>query len=94
MEIDIDHVAHLARLDLTPSEKAHLAPQLNSILEYVGLLGKLDTRDIEATFQVLPQTNRLRDDVEAPSLTPDEVLANAPAREDDFFRMPRILDKD
>lgn len=89
--IDIDHVAHLARLDLTPRERDTLAPQLASIIGYVDQLGTLDTEHIEATFQVLPLSNVTRADVSAPSLTPAEALANAPQSEDGYFRVPRIL---
>ena len=92
MQIDVDHVAHLARLDLTPAERESLGSQLPQILHYVDRLQELDTRGIEATFQVIPRADVLRVDEVRPSLTPGEVLANAPRREGDSFRMPRILE--
>jgi len=93
MQLDVDHVAHLARLDLTPAERETLAAQLPQILHYVDRLQELDTHGIEATFQVIPRADVLRDDDVRPSLRADEVLANAPWREGDCFRMPRILEE-
>lgn len=89
--IDIDHVAHLARLHLTAEERATLGPQLGAIIGYVDQLGALDTAGIEATFQVLPLSNVTRNDVAASCLAPDEALANAPQSEEGCFRVPRIL---
>lgn len=90
-KLDIEHVAHLARLDLTADERALFGPQLLHILEYVETLQALPTDDIEATFQVLPLANVLRDDVQRPGLDRDAALANAPRAEDGCFRVPRIL---
>lgn len=89
--IDIDHVAHLARLDLAPHERTTLGPQLADIIGYVDQLSALDTASIEATFQVLPLSNVTRSDVLGLTLPPEEALANAPQREDGYFRVPRIL---
>lgn len=89
--LDIEHIAHLARLDLTQSERATLGPQLLQILDYVDRLQTLDTESIEATFQVLPLANVFRDDAVAPGLTREEALANAPQSESNCFRVPRIL---
>lgn len=95
MELDIDHVAHLARLALTEEEKARLEPQLEEILTYVGRLRELDTEGIEATFHVSgrERVNVLRDDAEDLCLDPEAALRNAPAREGPYFRIPRILEE-
>lgn len=90
-KLDVDHVAHLARLDLTEAERTTLGPQLLKILDYVDQLQQLDTRDVEATFQVLPRFNVLRDDVVAAGLSREDALSNAPQREGGYFRVPRIL---
>lgn len=92
MELDVDHVADLARLHLTPEEKDRLGPQLQSILQYVAHLQETNTEGIEATFQVMPLSNVMRDDMEAPCLPTAAALRNAPATEGDYFRMPRILE--
>lgn len=91
---EVDHVAHLARLDLTPEERQRFATQLGAILDYVDQLKGLDTSGIEATLGVQPRANVFRADEARPSLTPDEVLANAPRRENGGFRIPRILEEE
>ncbi len=91
-DIDVDHVAHLARLDLPAAERARMQAELRSILGYVNRLQELDTAAVEATFQVVPRVNVLRADAPAPGLDVEAALRNAPAREDGCFRMPRILE--
>lgn len=90
---EVDHVATLARLDLTAEERQRFAEQLGAILDYVDQLKALDTSGIEATLGVQPRANVFRADEARPSLSPDEVLANAPRRENDGFRIPRILEE-
>jgi aspartyl-tRNA(Asn)/glutamyl-tRNA(Gln) amidotransferase subunit C len=88
---DVEHVAHLARLGLTKDELTLLEGQLNHILDQYAILARLDTEHIPPTAQTIELENILRDDVAGPSLTADEVLANAQAREGDFFLVPPIL---
>jgi aspartyl-tRNA(Asn)/glutamyl-tRNA(Gln) amidotransferase subunit C len=90
---EVDHVAHLARLDITPEEREVFAGQLGEILEYVDRLQELDTEGVEATFAVQPRTNVFREDEPGPPLGPEQALANAPEREGDYFRIPRILEE-
>jgi aspartyl-tRNA(Asn)/glutamyl-tRNA(Gln) amidotransferase subunit C len=90
-EINIDHVAHLARIDLTAAERERFAPQLAAIIGYVDQLGTLDTSSIEATFQVLPLSNVMRDDRLVAGLSNADALLNAPRAEEGCFRVPRIL---
>jgi len=85
-------VARLARLDLEPDERERLALQLGSVLEYVGRLAEVDLEGVQPDAQV--RTNVFREDQPAPSLSPEVVLANAPARQGDYFRIPRILEED
>jgi aspartyl-tRNA(Asn)/glutamyl-tRNA(Gln) amidotransferase subunit C len=89
---DVAHLARLSRLELSDAELAHLAGQLEVILTAVARVGEVAADDIPPTSHAVPLTNVLRDDVVAPSLAPDEVLAMAPAAEDGRFRVPRILD--
>ncbi len=95
-EETVDHVAHLARLELTLEERSPMADQLEEILSYVNMLNSLDTTSIEATFQVLPCVNVMREDLVEPSLGSQAALANAPMSESvpggRYFRMPRIMD--
>ncbi len=89
---DVEHIAFLARLGLSDGEKQTFQEQLSGILEYMKTLTELDTSEIPPTAQVIPLTNVMRDDVVRPSLTREQVLANAPEREGDFLRVPPVLD--
>ncbi len=88
---DVAHVARLARLDVTEHELDRFAEQLGAVLEHAADLAALDTAGVPPTAHPYPLANVLRDDVVAPSLDRDEVLAMAPAAEDGRFRVPRIL---
>ena len=92
VEIDIDHVARLARLDLTEEEKGRLRTQLAAILEHAAKVGEVATADVAPTAYAIPRANVLRPDERTPSLPVEDVLANAPDREDDRFKVPRIAE--
>ena len=85
---DVLHVAQLARLALTDEEIERLGEQLNAILEAVGKVSELDLSDVEPTSHPLDLANVWDKDEPRPSLPLDEALANAPVRDDDFFRVP------
>ncbi|MBA2569351.1 MAG: Asp-tRNA(Asn)/Glu-tRNA(Gln) amidotransferase subunit GatC [Actinobacteria bacterium] len=85
---EVLHVARLARLALTDEEVERLGSQLSAILEAVGKVAELDLADVEPTSHPLDLANVSADDESRPSLSADEVFANAPDREDDFFRVP------
>src|SRR3954452_5397984 len=91
---DVEHVAHLARLGLTADELARLEGQLNHILDQYAKLAEVDTDAIPPTAQTIELENILREDVPRPSMDREQVLANAPAREGDFFVVPAILGGD
>ena len=91
---DVEHVAHLARLGLTEDELARLEGQLNHILDQYAKLAEVDTDAIPPTAQTIELENILREDVARPSMDPERVLANAPARDGDFFVVPAILGGD
>ena len=88
---DVEHVAYLARLGLTEEELARLEGQLNHILDQYATLAELDTDAIPPTAQTIELENILREDVARPSMPPEDVLANAPERDGDFFVVPAIL---
>ena len=92
VEIDIQHVAKLARLALTEDERTALATQLGQILEHAALVGEVAAADVPPTSSPIPRVNVLRDDVPEPSLPVDEALRNAPERDGDRFRVPRIAE--
>jgi len=88
----VEHVARLARLELTEAEKDVMTQQLDRILAYVDKLNELDTGAVEPTSHAIPMMNVLREDEVRPSLGPDDALANAPDRADAFFQVPRIIE--
>ena len=92
VEIDIEHVARLARLELTDEEKARLRDQLGVILENAAKVSEVATNDVPPTAYVIPRWNVLRPDEVTPSLTVEEVLSNAPEVEDDRFKVPRVVE--
>ncbi len=90
---DVEKVAKLARLEVSPAEKDAFAKHLSQILTHVETLNRYDTEGIEPTATVLGQANVFRDDVVRPSLAVEQALANAPEREVDGFAVPRIIEE-
>lgn len=89
---DVEYVAKLARIELTDEEKDTLASQLSSILGHIEKLNELDTDEVEPTFHVLDVRNVFREDEVRPSLPTGEIMKNAPERDGDFFRVPKIIE--
>lgn len=89
---EVEHVAKLARLELTEEEKRLFAEQLGAILEYAAKLNELDTSGVEPTTHVLPISNVLRGDEIRPSWPLEQVLRNAPDEEDGQFKVPAVLE--
>jgi aspartyl-tRNA(Asn)/glutamyl-tRNA(Gln) amidotransferase subunit C len=92
VDIDIDHVAKLARLSLSDDEKHLLREQLGVILEHAAKVGEVAADQVPPTASAIPRANVLREDVPEPSLPVEESLRNAPDREGDRFRVPRIAE--
>jgi len=88
----VKKVAKLARLDLTETEIKEFTGQLSAILGYVEKMNELDTEDVEPLAHCLAISNCFRDDVVTKSLGTEVTLANAPAKDGDFFKVPKILD--
>lgn len=88
---DVEHVALLARLELSEQEKEAYTQQLNSILGYMEKMNALDTTDVEPTAHVLAIHNVFRDDVDRPSIPREEALKNAPDQREGQFKVPRIV---
>ena len=85
-------VARLSRLELTEAEVAEFAGQLSAILGYVEKMNELDTEGVEPLAHCLPMSNCFRDDCVKDSLGTEKTLENAPQRQDEFFKVPKILD--
>jgi aspartyl-tRNA(Asn)/glutamyl-tRNA(Gln) amidotransferase subunit C len=86
------HIARLARLGLTADEVERMSEQLSNILENFEILNKVDTTGVPPTAQPNALTNVMKDDVVKPSLPQDEVLANAPQRDGDYFKVKIVLE--
>ena len=96
MRIDreqVIHVARLARLGITEQEVELFGNQISAILEAMDVLRELDTEGVEPTAQVTGLENVMRDDAVRPSLSREEVLANAPLREDGYFRVQAVFEE-
>lgn len=89
---EVEHIALLARLELSAEEKKLYQQQLSDILDHVAQLQKLDTGNISPTSSVLPPRSRLRTDMPKESLSPDQVLKNAPDKEANQFKVPPVLE--
>jgi aspartyl-tRNA(Asn)/glutamyl-tRNA(Gln) amidotransferase subunit C len=92
VEIDIEHVAKLARLDLAPEEMDRLREQLAVILEAAAKVGEVAADDVPPTASAIERVNVLREDEPDPSLTHAAALQNAPDGADERFRVPRIVE--
>ncbi len=88
---DVEHVAHLARLDLSKDETKLFTVQLNAILDYIEKLNELDTSEVEPTFHVVSHQNVMREDEVKESFTHEVSLANAPDKAQGCFRVPKII---
>ena len=88
----VDHVARLARLDLSEEERTRMQGELNAILEHAERIQALDLDGLEPTSHPVPLTNMMRSDEVTPSLSQDEAMTNAPEAEDGRFKVPRIIE--
>ena len=93
-KVEVEHVAKLARLELSESEKDEFTRELNEILDFVTKLNELDTTGIEPTAHAIPVTNVFRPDAVTPSLDPEVTLSNAPDRIGDFFKVPKSIEEE
>ena len=91
-EAQVRKVAKLSRLQLTDAEVEEFAGQLSAIIDYVEKMNELNTDNVEPMAHCLAITNCLREDVVKESLSVEQVLSNAPQHDDEFFRVPKILD--
>jgi aspartyl-tRNA(Asn)/glutamyl-tRNA(Gln) amidotransferase subunit C len=89
---EVEHVAKLARLELSEAEREKLTDQLSNILTYVETLNELDTKGVEPTSHVLDIKNVMREDRGVPGLTQDRALANAPEQAAGHYKVPKIIE--
>ncbi|MCJ7675145.1 MAG: Asp-tRNA(Asn)/Glu-tRNA(Gln) amidotransferase subunit GatC [Sedimentisphaerales bacterium] len=91
-QTQVKKVAKLSRLELTEEEVQEFTVQLSAILDYVEKLSELDTEGVEPLAHCLPISNVFRQDEIRESLGTEKTLANAPQRDGEFFKVPKILD--
>ncbi|MDD4027236.1 MAG: Asp-tRNA(Asn)/Glu-tRNA(Gln) amidotransferase subunit GatC [Candidatus Shapirobacteria bacterium] len=91
--VDLEHIAKLARINLTESEKTIFLPQLESVLEYLDVLNQVNTDNVEPTFRVNDQKNVLRDDLIKDSFDQKTALSSASKTQDGYFVVPGTIKK-
>ncbi|HBA26851.1 MAG TPA: Asp-tRNA(Asn)/Glu-tRNA(Gln) amidotransferase subunit GatB [Nitrospinae bacterium] len=90
---EVEHVAELARLELTDAEKERFAEQLSNILTHIDKLNRLDTDSVEPTSHVLPVKNIFRDDVSRELFLEGNSLDNAPDKDKGYYKVPKIIEE-
>ena len=91
-DFDVQYIAHLARIELTPEEQQKLGAQLNHILGYIEKLKELDVSSVEPTAHAVPMVNVTRPDEVRPGLSNEEALRNAPSKAGGLFVVPKIVE--
>ena len=91
-QFNIDHVARLARLALTPEEKTEFAQQLGDVLHHIEQLAKVDVSGVEPSAHAFAVHNVWQEDVARPGLTVEQALRNAPARRDNMIAVPKVVE--
>lgn len=87
---DVEHVAKLARLELTEEEKELYTKQLGDVLKYVDQMNEVDTSNVKPMTQVIDFVNVMREDKVVYEHTKEELMSNAPEEENGFFKVPKI----
>ena len=88
---DVEHIAKLAKLEFTGAEKEKLTLQMNQILDYMEKLDSLDTDNIEPLSHVIELSNVFRSDEVKPGVSTEDALKNAPAKDEQFFKVPKVI---
>jgi len=91
---EVEHIAKLARLQLTDEEKKRFQVELGKILEYFDQLKKLDTENVPPMTHAVPIENVLREDQVKPSLPAEGALQNTPEKKDSYFQVPKVVGQD
>ena len=89
----IDHIAHLSRLEFEGEDKKLIIQDLERIVGMIDTLQQIPTDDVEPLIFMTEEYNSLREDVSEVSITQKDVLKNAPKKDSDYFRIPKVLDK-
>ena len=96
MKIDnelIDHLSYLAKLKFEGEDKEAIKADMVKIIGFMQTLGEVNTENVEPLIFMTEEFDRLRDDVTQISISQEEALKNAPKKDSDYFRIPKVLDK-
>jgi aspartyl-tRNA(Asn)/glutamyl-tRNA(Gln) amidotransferase subunit C len=96
MKIDtetVDKIAHLARLEFENESKAQIINDMNNMLSFIEKLNELDTTSVEPLIYMSKEVNVLREDDVRHDITQQEALKNAPKKDSDYFKVPKVLEK-
>lgn len=96
MKVDkatVDHLAHLSRLEFENETKEEIMNDLNRMVDFVNKLSELDTTGVEPLIYMSEETNILREDIVRHDISKKEALMNAPKKDSDFFKVPRVVEK-
>ena len=88
---DVEKIAELAQLKFSEEELESFTPQMNEILAYMDKLNELDTENVEPLSHPVEQTNVFREDELKPSITTKNALKNAPAKDEQYFKVPKVI---
>jgi aspartyl-tRNA(Asn)/glutamyl-tRNA(Gln) amidotransferase subunit C len=89
----VDHIAHLAKLSFEGEKKAAIQKDMENIVNFMDVLGEINTDHVEPLIFMTDEVNVLREDKAVDTLSQEEALANAPKKDSDYFRIPKVLDK-
>jgi len=91
-DLKLDHVANLARINLTPEEKERFSAQLNDVLAYIEQLNEVNVDGVEPTAHAFPVVNVWAEDVPEPGLSVEDALRNAPQKRDNMVVVPKVVE--
>jgi aspartyl-tRNA(Asn)/glutamyl-tRNA(Gln) amidotransferase subunit C len=87
----VDEVAHLARLEFSDDAKVEIANDMNRMLTFIDKLNELDTEGIEPLIYMTDEFNVMRDDIPVETLNQKDALKNAPRKDSDYFKVPKVI---
>lgn len=88
----INKIAHLARLELSDSQQEEMVKHMNKIIDWMDVLNRVDTENVKPLTHMSVELNVLREDVVKETMTHEEALLNAPKKDSDYFRVPKVLE--
>jgi aspartyl-tRNA(Asn)/glutamyl-tRNA(Gln) amidotransferase subunit C len=89
----VEHIAHLARLEFEGEKKIAIQQDMENIIAFMDKLSEIPTENVEPLIFMTDEYNKLREDIAVATITQDEGLKNAPKKDSDYFRIPKVLDK-